>query len=515
MTRLVLALICLALPGVAVADPICPDSPPGLDKHRYLRALSLDLRGTVPSMEEHDALDTLDDVPDAWIDEWLATDAFADRTLRLHQDLLWLPIVGDEVINRRSALSRSGDRHWRRDRARQLRGNTDRVPCADVPAEFDADGQPILALQEDETWREGWVMVAPYWSPDESIKVCALDARENEWSTDGDHCATNNGQGDTDCGCGPAMEWCVPPGGETDLEGWLVEDVERRIRDIALEDRPYTDLFTSTTGYVNGPLVHYWRSLAPMATNVDMTPSPLPAASLPDLTWADVDTWVPIELGPQHAGVLTSVPFLLRFNSNRARANRFYERFLCRPFVPPAGGIPSSGDEVVTLDLQERDGCKYCHALLEPAAAHWGRWSVGGAAFLDPTEYPPLRDDCYVCATTSVGCSNDCRAHYVTDALAAEQEPYLGQLLAYEFREDAHKAGVEEGPALLARTAIVDGRLPACTSRTAADWLLGDSAADADPAWYDELGEEFVDSDFSWRALVKAVVTSDTYGRVR
>jgi hypothetical protein len=103
----------------------------------------------------------------------------------------------------------------------------------------------------------------------------------------------------------------------------------------------------------------------------------------------------------------------------------------------------------------------------------------------------------------------------VTEALGSEQEPYLGKLQAYEFRDPAHEVGIESGPALLVRESIVDGSLPACSARTAAQWLLGDVAFDADAAWYDEIGEDFVAAGFSWRELMKNVVTSDVYRRVR
>jgi hypothetical protein len=103
----------------------------------------------------------------------------------------------------------------------------------------------------------------------------------------------------------------------------------------------------------------------------------------------------------------------------------------------------------------------------------------------------------------------------VTQALGVEEEPFLGMLAAYEFRDPAHEAGIEEGPALLARQSIVDGSLPACSSRTAAQWLLGEVAYEADSEWYDSLGETFVGTGFSWRALIKAIVTSDVYRTVR
>jgi hypothetical protein len=518
MQRVLCFLLLLAWPTPAQAaeDPLCEDDPPTLDKHGYLRALSLDLRGVVPTIEEHTKLEALDDVPEAWIDDWLDSEAFVERTLRLHRDLLWLRVLNRDMVNTRARLqltnANAGSLYWRRDQAEQRR--IERVPCLDEPAQFDADGSPVLTLvEEDGSMREGYVVVIPYWDPTDSVKVCALDAQEAVESLDGELCASDSGQRDAECGCGPSLLWCTPPGGEDTIRASLERDIELRIERVVREDRPYTDLFTSTTGFVNGPLAHWWRELAPHSTQISVDPAPILPAALPSLSWPDSETWVEVELGPQHAGVLTSLPYLLRFASDRGRANTFYERFLCRPFVAPAGGIPSSGDEVVTLDLQERDGCKYCHAILEPAAAHWGRWPENSVGYLSPDEFPPIREDCLTCATTSASCSEECREHYVVEALGAEEEPYLGQLRAYEFRDEAHEAGVEEGPALLVRQAVVDGRLGSCVARNAADWLLGGRGADAE--WYDGIGNDFVGSDFSWRTLVRGVVTSDTYRRVR
>ena len=61
-----------------------------------------------------------------------------------------------------------------------------------------------------------------------------------------------------------------------------------------------------------------------------------------DLRFDESDRWVEIELPEQHAGILTSPAYLLRFQTNRARASRFADAFLCEPFTPPAGGLPAS-----------------------------------------------------------------------------------------------------------------------------------------------------------------------------
>ena len=97
-------------------------------------------------------------------------------------------------------------------------------------------------------------------------------------------------------------------------------------------------------------------------------------------------------------------------------------------------------------DLQVRAGCKYCHALLEPAASYWGRWTEQGIAYLEPTEFPAERSDCLTCALTNQGCTNQCRTHYLTTALSEQEIPYLGKLKAYTFRRTEHENNVEIAP---------------------------------------------------------------------
>jgi hypothetical protein len=214
--------------------------------------------------------------------------------------------------------------------------------------------------------------------------------------------------------------------------------------------------------------------------------------------------------------VLTSPAFLLRFQTNRARASRFYDAFMCQPFQAPAGALPSPDDPCSQdPDLQTRCGCKYCHSLLEPAAAHWGRWRQAGAGYLDPGSYPRSRADCTACARTGQACSTDCRRNYVTRIFDPVEEPYLGLLNAYYFRSLEHEVVIDQGPALLAATAVVDNRLPACVARRVAQWLLGRALYDEEAELADALTKAFIRSGYSYRELVKAVVSSAEYRRVR
>ena len=250
--------------------------------------------------------------------------------------------------------------------------------------------------------------------------------------------------------------------------------LEKQIEAWAAEGRPYTDLFSEATLWVNGPMVHFYKHQANMPGNIRLTPLPFDVSLLPKLEFTDKDTWVKIPLPPSAAGILTHPAYLLRFQTDRARASRFFNVFLCQPFQAPEGGIPVAGvSEVFEPDLQKRTGCKYCHVLLEPAAGYWGRWTPYGAGFLDPQTFPAQRADCITCALTGNNCSADCKSFYLTKALAPPEKAWLGWLLPYNYKQPQHFKNIEQGPKLLAMTAQADNRLPRCVARSTAEWLLG------------------------------------------
>jgi hypothetical protein len=523
----VVGLLCSPLTRAPLAsaqsnnqDEVCPDPALELDPYRYLRAVSLDLRGTAPALEEYDALDGAEDpmaVIEAKIDEWMESEAFVERVVRRHRDLLWPNVTNVNLLSANAGLRR--DRlddgtmlYWRSNLAMRYRG--DRIQCLDEPATFDADGNVVAEDQGGGVQREGWVLVRPYWAPDTEVKVCAFDAQEAVSSPSGTDCSSLAGYNDPACGCGPALAWCLFGRSMDPILEAMGTDIELRVRDM-LDSGDYLDLFTGRLGYVNGPLVHYWRWMTGVPGGTRTTPEPLDLDRLPDLDYVDVDTWLPLPLGAEHAGVLTAPGFLLRFQTDRARANRFYNAFLCQPFQPPSSGIPAADDQVPSQDLQVRDGCKYCHAVLEPSGSYWGRWTESGAGFLAAQDFPPLRDDCERCALFGVGCSDECRRYYKTNALAAEEEPYLGWLNAYLFRLPEHHDFVEQGPRLLALNAVVDGRLPRCAVRNASTWLLGRDTLAEEAPWVEEVTGTFVGAGFDYKALTKAVLTSEAYRSVR
>lgn len=498
-------------------DLVCRPDQPELDKYGYLRALSLDLRGNIPTVDEMSMLDGQRDVPDALVDQYLGSEEFVSQVVRRHRDLLWNNVGNVDIISFRqmfSAYNYPGGStvYWRATPGRLYRGLD--VPCDDVAATIN-NGVIKYRIDQNGYKREGWVMVEPYWAPGIQIKVCAFDAQAYRFTSTGTDCSTTESFSDEECGCGPNLRWCSTGTLYAELRSWLGKEVEMRIAAVIRGDLPYTELFTGNTAYVNGPMVHFYRHQANLNGQVSVAPVAVNMDRLPDLKWTDKD-FVKIELGPEHGGILTSPAYLLRFQTYRARANRFFDSFLCQPYQPPPGGLPSPSDACsAEPDLQNRCGCKFCHSLLEPAGAHWGRWGNGGGGYLNPTDYPRLRPDCLDCAISGRQCTADCRSHYVTRALSAKEKPFLGTLGAYYFIRPEHEVNIEQGPRLLALSTIVDGRLPNCTARRTAEWLLGRELDEEEKTWVAQLSTDFVSSNYSYRKLVKAVIAGGAYRRVR
>ncbi len=512
----------LLLLSLAAAQDTCPVADDYLTGSDWLRALSLDLRGIVPSAEEYAALDASGEIPDSLIQSWLETPEFTDQVVRHHRALL-TPNVADIRLlsNRQRLIEDETTGIWYRYLvAPNYRGGP--VSCGDFEATWDGDGNLILDQDASGYTQEGWTWVSPYWDPQNPIKVCAYEAQEDKVSPWGTECDTYDGRFDPYCGCGPNLAWCDTPwlghnGGNPrpPVSVSIVGDIEHRIAAVIQSDSSYLDILTGRTMYVNGPLAHFYRYQTKVPAHVRFNEVPVDPDLLPDIPFSAEDTWLPVEVGDEHAGILTSTFYLMKFQTRRGRANRFYNAFLCQPFQPPDGGISGLDSSATSLDLSRRDGCNYCHALLEPAGAHWGRWSEYGAGYLDPQRFPASSAECAWCAATGESCSEECSAYYVVDSLSSEEDPYLGWLKGYEFLEERHVPHVEEGPKLLVANAVADGRLPLCVAEKTASWLLGRQIEAWEEPWITELSQEFIADNYSYRTLVKEIVTSDNYRSVR
>lgn len=502
-------LMSLILAGTAAAQEPEPMHPQ-MEGVELLRAMSLDLRGVVPTMEEYNAVQTGSDVDDV-IDGWLDSSGFTERVVKQHRSLLWNNVANVRISPNQSRLiQRNGV--WFRNTASTVFRGVFNVGCTSRDAEFDEFGWPLREEVTPGLYDEGSVTVAPYWDPDNPIRVCAFDAMEQEIAPDGTNCGGVNGTADDQCGCGPDLQWCIPREVEREILDGLGEDVDQRVRAMVGENQPYTELLTGNTGYVNGPVTHFLTHQTERRSGFRFSPASIDSERLPDISYSD-NAAVPVSLGEHHSGVLTSPAWLLRFQTQRSRANQFHNSFLCQPFVPPSSGLPEVSEEDQSLDLTARDGCQYCHALLEPAAAHWGRWSESGAAYLEPDAFPAFNADCLECSTRG-GCTDECRSFYLTQRLAPEQDPFIGYMNAFEFLEERHAMHVDEGPALLVNKTVADGRLPECVAEKTAEWLLGRSPTAAEEPWVQDLATRFADAGFDYKALIRDIVTSENYRRL-
>ena len=527
----VTVLSLLLAPFAAAAQSPAECAPTDhVDKYRLLRQLSLDLRGRIATVEELSALDGVDDVTEEMLVAMLGSEDFFREVRRYHHDLLWGTLDGlDRIAHRFRRLQqdpdtgvwylRASSRHYRN-------ANAGGVPCLDQPARFDGSGRPVYLRTNvtggeyaDQCIRgcnfEGYVMVRPYWDPSTRIKVCALDAQEQNRGTAGGNCLNDSGREDPGCGCGPNLERCysvgAPGAGDPMMREALVEEPERIFESVVREGRPYFEALTTRETLVNGPLVHYYQHVG----GYDVVSRPM-MGGLPNVPFTDTETWTRVTRSETHAGVLTTYGYMMRFASDRGRANHFYATFLCQPFEPVAELPPADEPCSQDPDLSQRCGCNSCHATLEPAAAHWGRWRHGEQyGYLATDAFPNRRADCANC--TGAGCSDICNDYYVTRPTSARAEyGDLGLLRALQWRTPEERRALELGPrALVERPGNLE-LMEACTARTLAEHLLHRPLTEDETAsWLPELADRFRGAGHDFTALVRTVVEDERYRAIR
>ena len=499
MSRLFLAISVLFLMGTS--DPWRDASTH--DVHGYARALSLDLRGIVPTADELTTIEEAGAVPESLLDEWLASSAFEEQVIAKHRDFFWNRLEVN-LLQRRKIFKRDGI-YFSNQRARYTRGQL-QAHCGDFEADVNELNQPQSWVEnEDGSISEGYVVVYPYWDPDTPTEVCALDAQMTEVSASGVNCATEDAHEEPDCGCGPNMQWCIVEAVERQMEEGFSSDLTERVRLVLQRGGSYWDVLTGNTMFVNGPMVHFFRHIA--AFDRDNYELPTTLDALPDKESLDL-SFSSISLGDHHDGVLTAPGWLLRHQTNRGRANRFYSAFLCQEFIPPESGVGDLAEaEVPTPNLIMREGCLGCHARLEPWAAYWGRWSEASTVYRSPEDFPAQSTECTPCSTSTGACSDYCEDHYVVESTHADLDPYIGWYLPYAFLTGDKKDHPDLGPLGWIQDAQADGSLGVCATRNAADWLLDwDESSDVYEVWASEFNAHE-----DYRALVKRIVTSPQY----
>ncbi|MEM1417149.1 MAG: hypothetical protein AAGH15_19785 [Myxococcota bacterium] len=531
---------------------------------RVLRQLSLDVRGRIPSVEENlrmlEAADPRAEL-EAMREEMFASPEFNRTVMEYHRLLLWSSfdqsLVNLGTGERQLTRNRTTGLWFVNNRKARYRGNN-RYICDDVPhTAFDEAGRPLPMRQPEDPGCtsggrggvcdiDGYVMVAPYWDPENPIKVCAFDANVVLTQPGEAGAACTFSSREATCGCGPDLQFCVPAAFSDDagrayyqrLQAGFTQEPLRLIERVVSEGRSYLDIFRTPETYVNGATAHYYRyNSEPNLYQVRTTSQVgyddrVPDAELDGIEALD-ESWHRVERDGVHAGVLTTAAYLVRFASDRARANRFYTAFYCDPFVPQSDGIPAEEAEPAA-NLRERTGCADCHQELEPAAAHWGRWRNGGSVgYFDDaamTFDAEPRAECRCGGergsddpedTQGRRCNSLCEAYFVTPASSQgeELETYWGQPLAAAWLEDEDVPNVELGPVALVDTSMEVGRVAECAVRNLAEHLFHRPMDAGDLEWLAEQAAAFdgdgdasnTDGVFDWKALFERLVGDERY----
>jgi hypothetical protein len=529
--RCLFLFLCFSINAQAqVALDTCSESA-RVSGPRYLRQLSLDLLGRGPTFSELSASNGTVDA--STIASMLNAPEFKTQLALFHKDLLWPNLANIDLISFRNEMTKDERGIW----GRPFQGITYRgapyISCADRPAQI-VNGviqtqtlsitDPLYDMMHPEYRQEGWVFVEPYWAPGTQIKVCAFDAQSNTASNAGIPCGSARATDVESCGCGPNLNYCqaaeyrVKDTGqgyyfstENMIRDALQAEALKIIEDVVTSGRPYLDILRTSRGYINGPLVHFYKHQAG-TSNYSATPSLVPMETLGDIPFLD-ETLKPIERDELHAGVLTTGAFLLRFQTNRSRANRFSNAFLCSAFLPPPGGLPSPDNECSREpDLQARCGCKYCHIALEPMATYWGRFSQSGMALRVPAAFPSFQPECSDCTSNGRTCSVSCRNSYVTQTSKPSDAKYLGKLKELQFVSDDNVANLDLGPKLLVERSIFNDRLPGCIAKSVWKHFLGRPMSPLEEvSVLPQIVEAFVKSHYNFKTLVESVVTSEAY----
>lgn len=509
-----------------------------LSPERLLRRLSIDLRGQVPSFEDYALVEGRSDVPEAAIDGMLASDGFRKVMRRYHELLLWPNPYGARMITQNfvlSTISMGGISHYfipSVSRATAFRGGDGSHRCQDVHQDvlgWNADGSPVCQAKGVDNLgaycQEGYVDVHPYWeaNPSTTIRVCAFDAQTTEtydFNGKATPCNQRFSNNEKECGCGPNLRFCMRYNNERDVWTEWREQLLRLVDDYTDGTRPYGEMLTTQRSYTNGRL-DFQRKYFSAQTTYPRVYTQLGKADAPLMQnpqWFDTQ-WVEVMREKPHAGILTLPAFLLRFQTNRGRANRFRIVFTGQYFQPPK---PETEDCLEDgNDLTKRCTCRKCHSVLEPLAAHFGNFAEAGSTPLDgfATSYPSST----ACREGDVEPNTGfCNRFYAMVRDVKDPDIKLWKLLALEWADSEHpkvQENFDSGPAGIVAWAKASGAFYRATVKNLFKFLmkremiLTPGAADSEDQLLEQLSSEFQAHE-SIKELTKSIVQLPQYRRM-
>ncbi len=339
-----------------------------------------------------------------------------------------------------------------------------------------------------------------------------------------------------DCGCGKALERCVPSDGDGQGSAgfylpnhdplgekqpldsvrqpaqhwfpyWWSREAVHFLDHLFASDEDFRDILVGKETNVNGPLAQFYRSIQKSGCcgpesffGMQEENEPLldPAKVPSDLLLSDASVWKRIpDRGPHAAGILTMPIFLEKYATARARGAVLYNAFLCKSFVSEQAKLEPSTEP----NLMIRPGCQNCHLALEPLAAYFTRIEPGSITFLPKAEFPIKNP---LCKLDPKGKFNaPCNALYDPAFVDAS-----GAMLRSAYGSAAH---ADAEPIGAGRDIVVMPEFASCAVQKVAASFLGRPLADADQPLIDALSADFVRSGFKMKTVVRGILESDQY----
>ncbi len=371
-----------------------------------------------------------------------------------------------------------------------------------IPARF--PGRPEISFVGSSPTQmnrqvEGWRWMEHYWSKGVKLRTCAIESQQREFGLlqkypDGRpmECSKGLTRGyfiqDASCGCGPKGAYCGPvvprfQEAESRTQFRFRKSVEAEplkiIRSVVERNEDYASVLTTSRSFVNGSLAFAWTH----QTNV-LHGEGFNGISAPDeknSLWAtisfDDDTWTEYQRPNRHAGILTTLEFLQRFPTYRARVAQYRRAFFCSAEFD-AAPLPDPSD--VNPDIAARKGCSSCHSRLENDGLFFGRYPDRTPTFVDPRTKPN------------------------TDTVFQRY---------FQYRDPKTLARLDSGPLeMVHRDLNRADAFEACTVKRLWTQLVRREPSEAEQT---QLARQFAASGRNLKRLVKDIVTSDAYKSVQ
>lgn len=371
----------------------------------------------------------------------------------------------------------------------------------DIP--FRVPGRPALHLDGAKTvfgkQVEGWRWFEHYWSKGQKLRTCALETQEREYGLYQKYpngkpieCAKALSLGyfiqDSTCGCGPKGAYCGPVvtrNQETEsrtgfrLRRAIEREPLRIIRSVVDSNEDYGAILTTKRSFINGPLAFAWRYQGPILRGEGFSSVSPPDRGNP--VWETVpfesEAWALYERPPRHSGILTTLAYLQRFPTYRARVAQYRRAFLCSTEFDYAPQ-PDPGD--TNPDIAARKGCSSCHTRLENDGMYFGRYPDRTPVFVDASAMP-------------------------------KSDKFFEQI--FKYRSPAAFDRLDEGPEAMVRRDLAEGAaFNRCTVDRAWRRLVRREPTADELA---EMLQQFETNHRSFRALVRAIVTHRAYREVQ